>query len=51
MADKYSNISPYVYCVNNPLIFIDPTGMVIDDADQKSMIECKKSRKKQRHFR
>ncbi len=51
MADKYSNISPYVYCVNNPLIFIDPTGMVIDDADQKKYDRMqKKVEKKQRHL-
>ncbi len=50
MADKYSNISPYVYCVNNPLIF-DPTGMVIDDADQKKYDRMqKKVEKKQRHL-
>lgn len=23
---KYSTVSPYVYCINNPLIYIDPTG-------------------------
>lgn len=27
MAEKYYSISPYVYCANNPLKFIDPTGM------------------------
>jgi len=26
MADKYPSISPFVYCANSPLIFIDPTG-------------------------
>lgn len=27
MAEKYYSISPYVYCNNNLLRFIDPTGM------------------------
>ncbi|MDP4240772.1 MAG: RHS repeat-associated core domain-containing protein [Bacteroidota bacterium] len=27
LADKYSGLSPYVYCANNPIYLIDPTGI------------------------
>jgi RHS repeat-associated protein len=27
LAEKYYSISPYAYCANNPLRYIDPTGM------------------------
>ncbi|MCD7972629.1 MAG: hypothetical protein LUG18_08165 [Candidatus Azobacteroides sp.] len=29
MAEKYYSISPYVYCANNPLKFVDPDGREI----------------------
>ena len=29
-AFKYPDISPYVYCIDNPVMFTDPTGMEID---------------------
>jgi RHS repeat-associated protein len=31
LAEKYYTISPYVYCLNNPLVFIDPTGMWVSN--------------------
>ena len=33
LAEKYYSISPYVYCANNPLKYIDPTGMYFFNFD------------------
>ena len=30
LAGKYPNLSPYVYCANNPINMVDPNGMEID---------------------
>jgi RHS repeat-associated protein len=31
LADKYPSMSPYMYCAGNPVVFIDPNGMEIDN--------------------
>ena len=33
MAEKYYGVSPYAYCANNPMIFVDPDGRDIWDID------------------
>jgi RHS repeat-associated protein len=33
LFEKYPSVSPYAYCANNPLKYIDPTGMEVEDAE------------------
>jgi len=35
LAEKYYSSSPYAWCGNNPVRYIDPTGMYFDDANEK----------------
>ena len=35
LAEKYYSISPYAYCANNPVRFVDPTGKYIVGTDGK----------------
>ena len=41
LADKYPNISPYSYCMSNPIKLVDPDGReVYITGDEKSKSEA-----------
>jgi RHS repeat-associated protein len=33
MFEKYPSISPYCYCANNPMKFVDPTGEDVETTE------------------
>ncbi|MBR6251529.1 MAG: hypothetical protein IKR17_10110 [Bacteroidales bacterium] len=35
LAEKYYNVSPYNYCVGNPIMIVDPDGNSIDWVEGK----------------
>ena len=39
LAEKYYNISPYVYCGNNPVNIADPTGMTWENPEEAKNLE------------
>ncbi|GBU06812.1 hypothetical protein AwDysgo_01430 [Bacteroidales bacterium] len=43
LAEKYYNISPYAYVANNPLRYIDPTGMWIVGTDGRAVAYSRKN--------
>ncbi len=43
LAEKYPGWSPYAYCLNNPIIWTDPTGMTVEPGSQKEWDRQKQS--------
>lgn len=46
MSDKYPSMSPYMYCAGNPIMYKDPTGMIIDPAGEDESAAYKQYRDK-----
>ena len=36
LAEKYPGVSPYAFCLNNPVLFIDPNGMEVVEHDDRT---------------
>ena len=48
LADKYPSISPYAYCVWNPVKLVDPNGREIDPSCIDEWDQCKNEIEKKR---
>ena len=50
LAEKYYNISPYAYCANNPVNFVDPDGRDVWHLNQDGKITWQEESKEHRLY-
>lgn len=50
-AEKYYSISPYAYCLNNPIIFVDPTGAIVEHSSFSDWVRTTWGRMTNTEFR
>ena len=50
LAEAYYHVSPYAYCAGNPVSFVDPDGMGINDVNELEGVTIVGEKKKEREL-